>query len=199
MTVRDPLDGRAHPAAPLRTGRCRRPARGLLGAIALCGLPLLSGCFGLRLTVAPTIDTASNVGVEARIGGEIDFLIVHGGGGGGGGWVSGQAASAWQVGGGVSVPLSKHDDLESLLDLDIHYSGYFLHAVQSVNPDESPYAHGVRFSGFFRHAIARPGRDNRLHLGVGLFGEAVFREAHTLGIFGLPIGLHLLAMPHLKL
>ena len=197
MTAPDPLDGRPHRAAPRRTGR--RPARGSLGRVALGVLPLVSGCFGLRLTVAPTIDTASNVGVEARIGGEIDFLVVHAGGGGGGGWVSGQAASAWQIGGGASVPLSKPRDFESMLDLDIHYSGYFLHAVQSVNPDESPYAHGVRFSGFFRHVVAHPGRDNMLHLGVGLFGEAVFREARTLGIFGLPIGIHLLAMPHVKL
>lgn len=146
--------------------------------------------------VAPTIDTERNAGVEVRVGAEFDFFVVHVGAGGGGGLAYAQRASAWQVGGGGSIPLDK-DTGANWLDLDIHYSGYLLHSVQDVNPDASPYAHGVRLGTTYRRLVAGHG-DTHLLIGPGFFGEASFREGQTLGIFGLPLCLQLIAEPKIN-
>lgn len=116
--------------------------RGIAGALFL---QPLSGCFGLRLTVAPTIDTERNVGVEARLSAELDVLVAHVGAGGGGGRVMREAAGAWHAVLGGSIPFANPpNDILNWLDVELFYSGYKLAALAQRMPPESPYVHGVR-------------------------------------------------------
>lgn len=160
----------------------------------------LAGCFGLRLSVAPTVDTGRNVGVEARLSGEIDALVVHVGVGGGGGRVAGEAAGAWHAVLGGSIPFANSaDDLVNWLDVELFYSGYKVAALAERPSPESPFVHGVRLqTAYRRRLINLRSLDASLSMGVGVFGEAAFFESSRIGVFGLPLVFHMLVFPKVK-
>lgn len=157
---------------------------------ALILLPL-TGCLGLRLTVAPTIDTERNPGVEVRLNAELDFNYVHLGAGGGGGRFAGTDAATWQVSLGGSAPLPNHPHW---LDLDLLYTGYYVPSLAQGAQPVSPYVRAIRGAVYYRHLLSEFGRfpPNIMMFGGGFFAEGAFREGGRTTVFGLPLMLQLL-------